>query len=89
MLSTNPRAGEEGKVRFVRYTGHKDRGLHLQMLHTGLPFDTVQMPLNCFDASFRSLAERVLPQSNRRGIVALGMKSVGGSGEMIASGQLR
>ena len=56
------------------------------MLAHGFPFDTVQMPLNCFDATFRSFEQRVLPELNRRGIAPLGMKSMGGSGEMIKHG---
>ena len=46
-------AKKEGKVRFVGFTGHKDPSIHLKMLATGFPFDSVQMPLNAFDANFR------------------------------------
>jgi predicted aldo/keto reductase-like oxidoreductase len=42
-------AKKEGKVRFVGFTGHKDPSIHLTMLATGFPFDSVQMPLNPFD----------------------------------------
>jgi aryl-alcohol dehydrogenase-like predicted oxidoreductase len=45
--------------------------------------DTVQMPLNCFDATFRSFEQRVLPELQARDIAALGMKSLGGDGEMV------
>jgi hypothetical protein len=48
----------------------------------------VQMPLNCMDSSFRSFEEQVLPELNRRGIAPLGMKSLGGSGEMVAKGAI-
>src|SRR6184192_1132139 len=41
--------------------------------------DTVQMPLNPFDASFHSFEQQVLPEVNRRGMAALGMKSMGGT----------
>ncbi len=37
------------------------------MLEHKFPFDTVQMPLNCFDASFRSFETQVLPEVTRRG----------------------
>jgi predicted aldo/keto reductase-like oxidoreductase len=47
-------AKKDGKVRFVGFTGHKDPSIHLKMLSHGFPFDTVQMPLNAFDATFRS-----------------------------------
>ena len=44
------------------------------------------MPLNCFDATFRSFETQVLPEAIRRGIAPLGMKSMGGSGEMVKQG---
>lgn len=79
-------AKKEGKVRFVGFTGHKDPEIHLKMLSHNFPFDTVQMPLNCFDATFRSFETQVLPEVVRRGLAPLGMKSMGGSGEMIKWG---
>jgi uncharacterized protein len=56
------------------------------MLAHDFPFDTVQMPLNCFDPTFRSFETEVLPEATRRGIGVLGMKSLGGSGEMVRHG---
>ncbi len=79
-------AKKQGKVRFIGFTGHKDPEIHLKMLSQDFPFDTVQMPLNCFDATFRSFETQVLPEATRRGIAALGMKSLGGSGEMVRHG---
>jgi aryl-alcohol dehydrogenase-like predicted oxidoreductase len=81
-------AKKDGKARFVGFTGHKDPSIHLKMLSHNFPFDTVQMPLNCMDGSFRSFEEQVLPELNRRGIGPLGMKSLGGSGEMVAKGAI-
>jgi len=66
-------AKQQGKVRFVGFTGHKDPSIHLKMLSQNFPFDTVQMPLNCFDGTFRSFETQVLPELNRRGIAPLGM----------------
>jgi aryl-alcohol dehydrogenase-like predicted oxidoreductase len=79
-------AKQQGKVRFVGFTGHKDPSIHLKMLSHNFPFDTVQMPLNCLDATFRSFESNVLPEVNRRGIATLGMKSLGGSGELVREG---
>ena len=79
-------AKQQGKVRFVGFTGHKDPAIHLKMLSHDFAFDTVQMPLNCCDATFRSFETHVLPEAQRRGIAVLGMKSLGGSGEMIRRG---
>ncbi len=80
------KAKEQGKVRFVGFTGHKDPSIHLKMLNTGFPFDAVQMPLNPFDATFKSFRQQVLPELNRRGIAALGMKPFSGTGAGIKSG---
>jgi uncharacterized protein len=81
-------AKQQGKVRFIGFTGHKDPSIHLRMLEHNFPFDTVQMPLNCFDATFRSFETQVLPEVIRRGMAALGMKSLGGSGEMVRHGTI-
>ena len=75
------RAKEKGLVRFVGFTGHKDPALHLKMLSYGYPFDSCQMPLNCFDATFRSFEQQVLPEVARQGIAAIGMKTFGGEGD--------
>jgi predicted aldo/keto reductase-like oxidoreductase len=77
------RARHQGKVRFVGFTGHKDPDLHLEMLAHDYPWDSCQLPLNCFDASFRSFEQRVLPELNRRGIAAIGMKSLGGDARSV------
>jgi aryl-alcohol dehydrogenase-like predicted oxidoreductase len=79
-------AKQQGKVRFIGFTGHKDPEIHLKMLSYDFPFDTIQMPLNCCDATFRSFETQVLPEANRRGMAALGMKSLGGSGELVKFG---
>jgi aryl-alcohol dehydrogenase-like predicted oxidoreductase len=79
-------AKQQGKVRFVAFTGCKDPSIYLKMLSHNFPFDTVQMPLNCLDATFRSFEFHVLPEVNRRGMAALGMKSLGGSGELVREG---
>lgn len=79
-------AKKEGKVRFVGFTGHKDPAIHLKMLAYNYPFDTVQLPLNCFDASFRSFEQLVLPELNKRGIAAIGMKSLSGNGDAVKKG---
>jgi predicted aldo/keto reductase-like oxidoreductase len=77
------RAKQKGLVRFVGFTGHKDPALHLQMLSYGYRFDSCQMPLNCFDATFRSFEQQVLPELARQGIAAIGMKTFGGEGDAV------
>ncbi len=80
------KAKKEGKCRFVGFTGHQNPKVHLGMLETRFPFDAVQMPLNAFDANFRSFEQQVLPELNKRGIAALGMKPLNGHGDAIKHG---
>ena len=72
-----------GKVRFVGFTGHKHPDIHLAMLAHDYKFDACQLPLNCFDASFRSFEQEVLPVLVGRGIAPLGMKSLGGDARQV------
>jgi predicted aldo/keto reductase-like oxidoreductase len=89
VLEALARAKTEGKVRFVGFTGHKHPRIHLGMLERGFPFDAAQMPLNGFDASFRSFEQRVLPELVRREMGVLGMKSLGGKGKPVEAGAVR
>ena len=83
------RAKQQGKVRYVGFTGHKDPDILLQMLSFDYPFDACQLPLNGFDAHFRSFQKRVLPELARRQIAAIGMKSLGGDGRVIEKKRAR
>lgn len=79
-------AKKQGKVRFVGFTGHKDPSIHLKMLSHDYPFDSVQMPLNVFDGSFRSFEKLVLPELNKRNIAPIAMKSLNGTAEAVKKG---
>src|SRR5271163_158416 len=86
VLAALTKAKQQGKVRFVGFNGHKHPAINLEMFDRGYAFDVVQMPLNPLDPGFRSFETSVLPLANRRGIAVLGMKSMGGSGELISKG---
>jgi uncharacterized protein len=83
-------AKKQGKTRFIGFTGHKRPDIHLQTLQLadkhGIRFDSVQMPLNAFDATYRSFEQHVLPVARRHGAAVLGMKSLGGGGEPLQQG---
>lgn len=82
-------AKQQGKVRFIGFTGHKDPDIHLDMLARGFPFDACQLPLSGFDASFRSFQRRVLPVLQQQGIAAIGMKSLNGTADAVKKGVIR
>ena len=83
------KARQEGKVRYLGFTGHKSPEIHLHMLDTAFKnnftFDTVQMPLNVMDAHYESFAARVVPVLEQHNIGVLGMKPMG-SGVILESG---
>ena len=83
VLEALEEAKRQGKVRFVGFTGHKSPAIHQKMLRLRFPFDTCQLPLNCLDGTFHSFEREVLPELGRRGIAPIGMKSLGGGGEMV------
>jgi len=83
VLEALTEAKRQGKVRFVGFTGHKSPTIHRKMLRLGFPFDTCQLPLNCLDGTFRSFEREVLPDLIGRGIAPLGMKAMGGEGDMV------
>ena len=74
-------ARQQGKLRFIGFTGHKDPLIHLRMLQVAkendFHFDTVQMPINVMDAHFRSFSAQVLPVLVREKIGPLAMKTFG------------
>jgi aryl-alcohol dehydrogenase-like predicted oxidoreductase len=74
-------AREAGKVRFIGFTGHKSPAIHLHALEVarkhGFTFDTVQMPLNVFDAHYDSFAEQVIPAAEALDMGILAMKTFG------------
>ncbi len=75
------RAKEQGKVRFIGFTGHKSPYIHREMFETAeahnFHFDTVQMPVNVMDAHFDSFQSIILPIAEARKTAVLAMKTFG------------
>jgi aryl-alcohol dehydrogenase-like predicted oxidoreductase len=86
VLEALEQAKKQGKVRFVGFTGHKDPKVHARMLSMGFPFDTVQMPLNAFDGTFRSFETTVIPEAQKRGVSVIGMKPLCGTATPVKKG---
>jgi aryl-alcohol dehydrogenase-like predicted oxidoreductase len=70
------RAKEEGKVRFIGFTGHKSPAIFRRMLAQGFPWDTLQMPVSVLDANFNSFQNEIMPIAQEQGIGVIGMKSL-------------
>ena len=75
------KAREQGKIRYIGFTGHKDPAVHLRMFEVAkknnFKFDTVQMPVNVMDAHFRSFTKEVIPVAKQQGTGVLAMKTFG------------
>ena len=71
-------AKEQGKVRYIGFTGHKHPDIHRRMLEQGFPWDSVQMPLNVLDAHYASFEREIVPLCQAQGIAIIGMKSNAG-----------
>ncbi len=72
------KAKEQGKVRYIGFTGHRHPEIHKQLLSQGFPWDAVQMPLNVLDAHYASFEQEILPICAEQGIAAIGMKTFAG-----------
>ena len=76
-------ARDAGKVRFIGFTGHKSPHILARMLAQDFEWDTCQMPVNIPDAHYRSFQKETLPALQERGIGVIGMKSLGGRGQIV------
>lgn len=77
-------AKEQGKVKYIGFTGHKNPKFFHQMMDHDFHWDAVQMPLSAFDAHYRSFEQEILPICMERRIGVLAMKTLG-SGYLLRS----
>ncbi|MCF6331889.1 MAG: aldo/keto reductase [Draconibacterium sp.] len=73
------KAKEEGKVKYLGFTGHQNPFAHTRMLERTKEsniFDTVLMPVNVLDPSYFSFTENVIPKALDRNMGILAIKSL-------------
>jgi predicted aldo/keto reductase-like oxidoreductase len=87
-FQTGLKALQQGKVRYLGFTGHKDPIIHLKMLSMPFEWASVQMPLNVMDVHYRSFQRNVLPVLLQRNIGVLAMKSLGGRGQIVTEAKV-
>lgn len=71
-------ARQEGKVRYIGFTGHRATAHHLKTLGKSFDWDAVQMPINLLDAHYDSFQKKVLPVCREKKVAVLGMKALAG-----------
>ncbi|MDE2834468.1 MAG: aldo/keto reductase [Bacteroidota bacterium] len=80
LLDTALEAVREGKTRHIGFTGHNDPAAHRHMLASTDIFQTVQMPVNVADVSYKSFVRTVLPKLVDRDIGVIAMKTLANGG---------
>jgi aryl-alcohol dehydrogenase-like predicted oxidoreductase len=73
------KAKQEGKVKHVGFTGHRNPKAHLRVLERTEDnpfFETIQMPINVVDANLDHFINAVLPKALDRNLGILAMKTM-------------
>lgn len=66
-------AREQGKVRYISMSGHRNPQVQVEALRR-FPFDSMLVALSALDHFILSFAEEFLPVANAAGIAVIGMK---------------
>ncbi len=69
------RAKEQGKVRHIGFSGHRDPTVHQRLLEAFDGWETIQFPVNLIDPHYLSFIENVLPKARAKGLGIIAMKS--------------
>lgn len=79
-------AKEQGKTRYIGFTGHRNPAVHIHLLKAlterGIELDTCQMPLNVCDPSWESFELDVLPMLLEKEYGVIAMKTMAGGSMM-------
>jgi len=73
------KAQQDGKIKYLGFTGHQNPFAHNRMLEQTKEsdiYDALLMPVNVLDASYYSFAENVMPEALDRNMGILAIKSL-------------
>jgi predicted aldo/keto reductase-like oxidoreductase len=73
------KARDEGKIRYIGFTGHTRPEYHVEMIDRGYPWDAVQMPVNPLDYQWDSFIQMVMSKAREKNIAVLAMKPMAGT----------
>jgi predicted aldo/keto reductase-like oxidoreductase len=69
------RAKEQGKVRHIGFSGHRDPTVHQRLLAAFDGWETAQFPVNLIDQHYLSFIENVIPKAREKNVGIIAMKS--------------
>lgn len=73
------KAKQDGKIKYLGFTGHQNPFAHTRMLEQTKEsdiYDALLMPVNVLDASYYSFTENVMPEALNRDMGVLAIKSL-------------
>jgi len=73
------KAKEEGKIKYLGFTGHQNPFAHARMMELTRKsdiFDTVLMPVNVLDQTYFSFTQNIMPKALDRNMGILAIKSL-------------
>ncbi len=73
------KARDEGKIKYLGFTGHQNPFAHARMLERTKEsdiFDTVLMPVNVLDQTYFSFTQNIMPNALERNMGILAIKSL-------------
>jgi len=73
------KAKDEGKIKYLGFTGHQNPFAHARMLERTKEsdiFDTVLMPVNVLDQTYFSFTQNIMPNALERNMGILAIKSL-------------
>ncbi len=79
VLEVLQKAKQDGKIKYIGFTGHQNPYAHAHMLDRTKKsnlHDAVLMPVNVLDASYYSFTENVMPKALDKNLGILAMKSL-------------
>ncbi|MEL7585921.1 MAG: aldo/keto reductase [Prolixibacteraceae bacterium] len=79
VLEVMMKAKQEGKARYIGFTGHQNPNAHARMLEQTKAndiFDVVLMPVNVLDQSYFSFIQNVMPAALERNMAITSIKSL-------------
>jgi len=79
VLDAMIKAKEQGKIRYIGFTGHQNPFAHAHMLDRTSEsdiFDGVLMPVNVLDQAYFSFTENVIPKALERNMGIMSIKSL-------------
>jgi predicted aldo/keto reductase-like oxidoreductase len=74
------KAKEEGKTRYIGFSGHVTPKAHLRMLEISPEFAASMLPVNLVDPSYNSFIKNVIPPLQEKDYGIIAMKTVAGGG---------